>query len=113
MTVYYRDGKTRKRVFPECGSERFGEVVRNRLVGRYREVRGEPRDAKLRIEVIRSKKKRVSVKKLNFTAFEMVFRMHGDEELIRLGYEGGIGKMNSMGFEMLTLSPSKREDSLF
>lgn len=123
VTAYYRDSKTRRRVFPECGSERFNEVVRDRLVEKYRTIHGELpgaveeggcRDARLKLEVVRLKRKRIVVKGLSFTAYEMAFRVHGNEELIRLGYESGFGKMNTMGFGMVRKvddSSSKRRDN--
>ncbi|XQN73916.1 CRISPR-associated endoribonuclease Cas6 [Methanothermococcus sp. Ax23] len=51
-------------------------------------------------EILKSKQKRMKIKNTFCRCSELVFKVEGDYDLIRFGYECGFGEKNSMGFGM-------------
>ncbi len=53
------------------------------------------------IKILSWKPKRIKIKNLYFRCSEMIFKIKGDKELLKFGYECGFGEKNSMGFGMV------------
>jgi|Deesub1362B_J571_1020462.scaffolds.fasta_scaffold00101_47 CRISPR-associated endoribonuclease Cas6 len=103
-TVYYREKGKRK--FPSYRSERFSEVIVDRLLRRHEALHDTKIDRSnfnLKIRILEGEKHLVTVKNTKYRAYDLTIEMEGKEELVRFAYEAGIGKKNSLGFGMLEI----------
>jgi len=62
----------------------------------------------IELEILRKRSKRFEVKPGIFqVAWHLVFRAHGDEELLRIGYQAGFGEKNTIGFGAVKIIKEK------
>jgi len=84
------------------GDPRFGEQLARNLVHKYEAFQGVPPQGTLSVlEVRRGRPKRMSIRGTWHRVAHMVLRLGGNSELIRFGYEVGLGERNSLGFGMI------------
>jgi len=83
-------------------SQFFVNLQKN-LVKKYEQLYGKPpRDTSFNItEVISPVQKRIKIKEEFYKCWMMRFRVEGNPDLLRLGYQVGLGEKNSMGFGMV------------
>jgi CRISPR-associated endoribonuclease Cas6 len=79
---------------------KFYENFKNNLKRKYEEFYGKKCDLDFNFEILKSKQKRMKIKNTFCRCSELVFKVEGDYDLIRFGYECGFGEKNSMGFGM-------------
>ncbi|WP_292460705.1 CRISPR-associated endoribonuclease Cas6 [Methanothermococcus sp.] len=84
-------------ILPDDG--RFYEYFKNNLINKYERFYGKC-DYDFDFEIRAFKKKRVELKGIYHRCSELVFKVEGDYELIKFGYECGFGEKTSMGFGM-------------
>jgi CRISPR-associated endoribonuclease Cas6 len=80
--------------------EKFYENFKNNLKRKYEMFYNVKCDYDFNFEVLKSKQKRVKIKNTFHRCSELVFKVEGDYELIKFGYDCGFGEKNSMGFGM-------------
>lgn len=106
-TVEEKDGK--RRTVP-ClpGSDKFSENIKNNLIRKYFLVHKRlPEDLAFEIEFNNSdldkygRGKLIRFKNLFIKAYSMPFILRGSTELIKIGYECGIGEKNPAGLGMV------------
>ncbi|WP_202320396.1 CRISPR-associated endoribonuclease Cas6 [Archaeoglobus neptunius] len=101
VIVSYTAGGREVWLTPE--DEGFVELVSRNLENKYRALYGRDPDGCVeRITPLREPKRKLKrVGNAMHRCVEMYFEVEGDEELIRLGYQVGFGRRNSMGFGMV------------
>ncbi|CAB3288362.1 CRISPR-associated endoribonuclease Cas6 1 [Methanocaldococcus lauensis] len=82
-------------------NSKFYENLKNNLKKKYEAFYNEKCDLNFEFEVLKYKPKRMRIKDIYCRCSEMVFKVWGDYELIKFGYECGFGEKNSMGFGMV------------
>ncbi len=86
----------------------FYELVRENLREKYMHLHGAKPPEEFEMKVLSAKPKRFEVKPGIFqTAWHLVFRARGDEDLLRAGYLAGFGEKNSIGFGMVKVDGRK------
>ncbi|AEH24639.1 CRISPR-associated endoribonuclease Cas6 [Pyrococcus yayanosii] len=80
----------------------FYENIRENLREKYVMIHGTSPPDGFEMDVLKAKPKRFRVKSGIFqTAWHLVFKAYGDDELLRVGYQAGFGEKNSLGFGMV------------
>ncbi|WP_048202244.1 CRISPR-associated endoribonuclease Cas6 [Methanocaldococcus bathoardescens] len=82
-------------------NSKFYENLKNNLKKKYEAFYNEKCDMNFEFEILKYKPKRMRIKDIYCRCSEMVFKVWGDYELIKFGYECGFGEKNSMGFGMV------------
>ncbi|MCQ6254768.1 CRISPR-associated endoribonuclease Cas6 [Methanocaldococcus sp.] len=83
-------------------SSKFYENLKNNLKKKYEAFYNEKCSLDFEFEVLKYKPKRMKLKENVYCrCSEMVFKVWGDYELIKFGYECGFGEKNSLGFGMV------------
>ncbi len=87
----------------------FYELILGNLREKYTALTGKPPESgELEVKVYLAKPKRFEVKPgIYQRAWHLVFRVRGDEGLLRAGYLAGFGEKNSMGFGMVKVNGRK------
>ena len=99
-TMIERDGA--KKVYDLLpNNSKFYENFKNNLKKKYGAFYNKECNLDFDFEVLKYKPKRVKIKNTFCRCSEMVFRVYGDYDLIKFGYECGFGEKNSMGFGMV------------
>lgn len=84
------------------GEPEFYELIKENLREKYVLIYGSKPPEEFEMKVLNSKPKRFEVKPGIFQiAWHLVFRVYGDEGLLRAGYLAGFGEKNSIGFGMV------------
>ncbi len=105
MTVYttYRKPDGRKRVDYYSPFEAdFAQQISDNLCKKYLLVHGEPISAEVQLKPLfsGSRERNIRFKQSFFKAWDGIYRLDGDPELIQVAYDCGLGAKNSMGFGM-------------
>ncbi|NPA62790.1 MAG: CRISPR-associated endoribonuclease Cas6 [Methanococci archaeon] len=83
-------------------NSKFYENLKNNLKKKYELFYNEKCDADFEFEILKYRPKRMKLKEgVYCRCSEMVFKVWGDYDLIKFGYECGFGEKNSMGFGMV------------
>jgi CRISPR-associated endoribonuclease Cas6 len=82
-------------------NSKFYENLKKNLKRKYEIFYNKKCDLDFEFEVLKFKPKRMRIKNTYHRCSEMVFRIWGDYELIKFGYDCGFGEKNSMGFGMV------------
>ncbi len=82
-------------------NSKFYENLKNNLKKKYEAFYNEKCDMNFEFEVLKYRQKRMKIKDIYCRCSEMVFKVWGDYDLIKFGYECGFGEKNSMGFGMV------------
>ncbi len=87
----------------------FYDHLRENLIEKYTALTGKtPESGELEVKVYLAKPKRFEVKPgIYQRAWHLVFRVRGDEGLLRVGYLAGFGEKNSIGFGMVKVDGRK------
>ncbi|WP_048204295.1 CRISPR-associated endoribonuclease Cas6 [Methanocaldococcus villosus] len=80
---------------------KFYENLKKNLKMKYEAFYNKKCNFDFDFEILKFKTKRMLVKNTYCRCTEMVFRVWGDYEIIKFGYECGFGEWNSMGFGMV------------
>ncbi|WP_457752174.1 CRISPR-associated endoribonuclease Cas6 [Thermococcus sp.] len=87
----------------------FYDLILENLREKYLAIHGERPPEEFEMKVINAKPKRFEVKPGIFQiAWHLVFRVKGDEGLLRAGYLAGFGEKNSIGFGMVKVDGRRR-----
>ncbi|MDR2944356.1 MAG: CRISPR-associated endoribonuclease Cas6 [Methanosarcinales archaeon] len=94
------DGKNKvKDLLPN--SSKFYTNLKQNLTKKYELYYNIKCDMDFEIEILSAELKRVQIKDTFVRCSNLIFDIRGDDELIRFGYESGLGEKNSMGFGMI------------
>ena len=104
-TLLKRDGK-KKTYYYNPFEEEFSKLIRQNLLKKYQIIHGEKKDLPFSIEAEKVNKKNehiVYFKETIIKAWSGIYRIKGAKELIKIGYEAGLGAKNSQGFGMIEI----------
>ena len=82
-------------------NSKFYENLKNNLKKKYEAFYNETCEMDFEFEVLKYRQKRMRIKDIYCRCSEIVFKVWGDYDLIKFGYESGFGEKNSMGFGMV------------
>jgi len=103
-TLHTADGR-RKTYYYSPYEREFSELVSTNLSRKYRAYKGEEAKGDVTITPVgRPKERIVLFKDTVIKAWSGGFAMEGDERLIEIAYDAGIGSKNSAGFGMVEVS---------
>jgi len=102
-TIIEKDG-TKKIYDLLPNNSKFYENFKNNLKKKYEAFYNKGCDLDFNFEVLKYNSKRMKVKNTFCRCSEMVFKVDGDYDLIKFGYECGFGEKNSMGFGMVRVA---------
>ncbi len=88
----------------------FYKLIAENLIEKYMALYGKaPESGELDVEVLLAKPKRFQVKpRIYQRAWHLIFRVRGDEGLLRVGYMAGFGEKNSISFGMVKVDGRRR-----
>ncbi|WP_423792174.1 CRISPR-associated endoribonuclease Cas6 [Methanocaldococcus indicus] len=86
---------------------KFYENLKNNLKRKYEHFYNKKCDLDFDFEILKYKSKRMKIKNVYCRCSELVFKVWGDYELLKFGYECGFGEKNSMGFGMVVNTKDK------
>lgn len=82
--------------------DRFSELLTKNLVRKYTEFHGQPPKGSIEVvQTTRTRQKRITILDTYHRAHLMDITLRGDPELLKFGYDCGLGEKNSMGFGMV------------
>lgn len=99
--------ETRKAIHLSPGNPKFAELLHLNLLDKYRVFYGQEPDPSwplTRLHLLSEPKPKTIVLKVGtpeetrMKGYTFRFELEGQPELLRLGYEGGFGRLNSQGF---------------
>ena len=99
--------ETRKAIHLSPGNPKFAELLHLNLLDKYRVFYGQEPDPSwplTRLHLLSEPKPKTIVLKegtpeeTRMKGYTFRFELEGQPELLRLGYEGGFGRLNSQGF---------------
>ncbi|ADG13896.1 CRISPR-associated protein Cas6 [Methanocaldococcus infernus ME] len=83
---------------------KFYENLKKNLKRKYEKYFNKECNLDFDFEILKFKPKRVKIKGGYLTCSDLVFKVWGDYELIKFGYDCGFGEKNSLGFGMVEVS---------
>ena len=102
ITIFVKKEGRRYFLDPVKEKKEFEEALRRRLFNKYLKFYGKtPLSDAFMIDVLKAKQKLIFIGKTPYRAYELLFKVRGGEELLKFGYQAGLGKKNSMGFGMV------------
>ena len=94
--VFTRENNKIVDLYPNCS--KFFENLKKNLIQKYIEYYNKEPKENIEFEILDFKRKRIKIKDCYYRCSHMKFRIKGDENLIKFGYECGFGSKNSLGF---------------
>jgi len=93
--------------------EKFTRELFEELKRRLRILKGSVGDVRFKTRILKLKPVRIRLESGFMRAYLMVFNAEGSEELLKIGYTTGFGKMTDMGFGMVktTLGSPKTDNT--
>nr|3PKM_A Chain A, Cas6 protein [Pyrococcus furiosus]3PKM_X Chain X, Cas6 protein [Pyrococcus furiosus] len=86
----------------------FYSIIKDDLQDKYVMAYGDKPPSEFEMEVLIAKPKRFRIKPgIYQTAWHLVFRAYGNDDLLKVGYEVGFGEKNSLGFGMVKVEGNK------
>ena len=100
-TLYTKDGK-RKSYYYNPFEEEFSQLITENMKKKYFVVNGKLSNGEIRLIPIRTGKEKIIKGDNDFIikAWDGIYELTGDSELIKLSYDTGLGEKNSQGFGM-------------
>lgn len=100
-TLYTKDGK-RKSYYYNPIEEEFSQLITENMKKKYFVVNGKLSNGEIRLIPIRTGKEKIIKGDNDFIikAWDGIYELTGDSELIKLSYDTGLGEKNSQGFGM-------------
>ncbi len=99
--IYVSTRESNKKIDLYPNNSKFFENLKKNLKNKYIEYFGKNPKGDIEIEVLSYLKKRINIKGFYYRCSHMKFRIYGDIDLIKFGYECGFGSRNSLGFGMV------------
>lgn len=104
ITVYRTPHGDKRFIYLNPWEEEFYELLRKNLIKKYELIYGKAYKGKLEIAPVKVKKnykKKIVFKGTLIEAWEGYYKINGEEEIVRIALEAGLGSKNSAGFGMV------------